>query len=308
MRGHDLYMIRLLTTFLVAFLLSLPATAQPMMEDLACDEEFMDAVEAKGWLDGQREIAQNQNLIYKSDSVLEYTCFQQYMERVAVVAAQSFSEATMWGSVTGISDVSTDVALQQVVGLAFISYLQANFPHTYRGGRLDVVSDPGDPRGEGQVLCEAMTYVWEQAKCARFMDKSAFLGEDENNDIDGFYEFTWYRNNAPRQLPRQFASCAPAQINFDLTMPVAYNDKQDLHILPEENPNDDQPYIEDPVLSHLQFILPDASCGESADPEAGPIPTGVRVFLNAQEGDGDYDEHICLNPGCSYDGEKCTRN
>ena len=40
-----------------------------------CDPQIMDLLETRAWLTAQREIVSNQNLIYKPDSTLEYSCF-----------------------------------------------------------------------------------------------------------------------------------------------------------------------------------------------------------------------------------------
>ena len=42
----------------------------------SCDPEYMDALEARAYMEAQREIAQNKNLIFKPDSLLDYPCFK----------------------------------------------------------------------------------------------------------------------------------------------------------------------------------------------------------------------------------------
>jgi len=280
-----------------------PAYAQ--VADQACDPEFMDAVEAKGWLDGQRQTAQNQNLIYKPDSVLEFTCFNQLFEVPGVKAAPRFSESPRWGEIIGIDEISTDLTVQHVVSNVFLGWLQANFQHTYRGGRLPAAQPAETGRALGDYVCEAMKWVWEQTRCVRFMEKSAAF-DGENPDIDGFYEFTWYRDQDPRILPPQFASCMAPTENFNLAIPAAYNQNEQYHILDAENPNNDEPWERDPLVTHLQFILPDANCAASASPPAPAIPTGVTVLrLPGESGSTDYPEHVCLNPGCSWNGTEC---
>ncbi len=48
-----------------------------------CDLEFWDVLTEKAWLEGQKEITQNQNLIARPDSVLSMTCFDQYLNHLA---------------------------------------------------------------------------------------------------------------------------------------------------------------------------------------------------------------------------------
>src|SRR5690349_5990742 len=74
-----------------------------------CDPEYMDALEARAYLEAQREVAQNQNFILKPDSVLEYTCFDMFLGHFAAdhnwgaSAANCdqfmFSDSCRWGTV-----------------------------------------------------------------------------------------------------------------------------------------------------------------------------------------------------------------
>ena len=314
-------MFRLLTLLAVFCAFAVPVTALPPVpacaaeiEDKACDPEYIDAVEAKGWLEAHRETAMNQNLLYKLDSVLEYTCFQQFLETFAVRGSPRFSETQKWKFPEGFSETSTDVALQKVVGIVLVSYLQANFPHTYMGGRLEISTDPAPTRPNGQYLCDAMQYVWQESKCSMFMDKSAFTGEAEaRDDLDGFYEFTRYAELDPRGLPRQFAACAAAAQNISMSMNSAYRSRQTQYVLPEDNPNSPDPYVADPLTTRLEYILPDTACGEGKTPAPMPIATGITVtskaggLVGALTVPQEYEEKVCLNPGCSYNGEKCTQ-
>jgi hypothetical protein len=317
-------------------LASVPAglgLAAPSAQDPGCDTEFMDAVSARGWMEGQRELTQAENLIFKSDSVLEYTCFQQMLEVVAVKAAPQFPESVLWSEVPGITSLSTDIALEQIIGQELIAYLQANFSHSFRGGRVIPVDSPAAERNPGAYVCDAMKYVWQESKCAPFMEKEPRLSTNDNLDIDGFYEFSRYAVKDPRQLPLQAAACQVPQTSDDdgkdkqsiyaLVAKAAYNFPEESgggsgfpntpYELPypvpdhddwkQENPNDAALYNDDPIKSHLQFILPATDCGTGFTPAGGPIPTGIQVhLLGAHLGDydNDYEEHICANPGCSY--------
>jgi hypothetical protein len=318
-------------------LASVPAgmgLAAPSAQDPGCDTEFMDAVSARGWLEGQRELTQAENLIFKSDSVLEYTCFQQMLEVVAVKAAPQFPESVLWSEVPGITSLSTDIALEQIIGQELIAYLQANFPHSFRGGRVIPVDTPLADRNPGAYVCDSMKYVWEQSKCTPFMEKEPRLSTSGGLDIDGFYEFSRYASNDPRRLPLQSAYCQPPKDNYVLAAKAAYNfpegsgDSSEFpntpHELPfpsashpswlQENPNSpDVRYHDDPIKTHLQFILPDSDCGTKFTPAGGAIPTGITVHHGGQnlgQYDVDYEEHICANPGCSYkpseEGGECT--
>jgi hypothetical protein len=319
------FCLKALAVIAVATLLaSVPAGVQaaPAQGDPGCDTEFLDAVDAKGWLEGQRDLTQSENLLSKSDSVLEYTCFQQMLETLAVKAGPQFSESVLWSQVPGLTWLSLDISLEQIVGQELIAYLQANFAHTYRGGRDIPGASQAITRNPGAYVCGAMKYVWEKSKCAQFMEKEPKSATNANFDIDGFYEFSRYATTDPRRLPIQVASCAAPTENYALAGNAAYNIPaggtagvfpNTYYVMPTENPNDAAHYHDDPLTSRLQFILPSESCGTDFTPAGAPIPTGITIHqsgtvLNAAV-DNDYEEHICGNPGCSYEpaSQKCTR-
>src|SRR5688500_5108068 len=99
-----------------------------------CDPLYMDAMEKRAWLAAQRESAMNQNIIVKPDSVLEYTCFDQFLGMLAqrYTNGYLFSEVACCG-VTPDFDI-LNLLLQQGVWNAVVPYLSVNFEHTFRGG------------------------------------------------------------------------------------------------------------------------------------------------------------------------------
>jgi hypothetical protein len=254
--------------------------------------------------------------------VLEYTCFQQMLETLAVKAGPQFSESVLWSPVTGITTLSLDISLEQIVGQEMIAYLQANFAHTYRGGRDIPGTSQAVNRQPGAYVCSAMKYVWEKSKCAQFMEKEPKSPTNANFDIDGFYEFSRYATTDPRRLPIQVSACAAPTENYALAASAAYNLPEGgtpgafpntYYVMPTENPNDAAHYHDDPLTSRLQFILPDENCGADLKPESLPIPTGIMIHHTGSVMDpaldSGYEEHICANPGCSYEPSKdqCTR-
>lgn len=142
---------RLLTLcVLIPLTLSTVALAADDLPATACDPEYMDALESRAWLEAQREITQNQNLISKPDSVLEYTCFNRFLNQMShgfnvisqatstqpAVYDRLFSETGHWGAVTGINSRSTDDTLENVVRTTMNAYLTRNFQHNFLGDRL----------------------------------------------------------------------------------------------------------------------------------------------------------------------------
>src|SRR5437016_4882806 len=76
------FFIRLSSRGAIATVMAFVSMAMSLITGIAratpttpCDPEYMDALEARAYLEAQREVAQNQNYILKPDSVLEYTCF-----------------------------------------------------------------------------------------------------------------------------------------------------------------------------------------------------------------------------------------
>lgn len=295
---------RLMLTILLAGLLSLPSIAAfaQAAPTTPCDPQFMQAMEARAWLEAQREITQNENLIVKPDSVLEYSCFIGFLNKAAANFQvnginRPFSETDAWQTI-GFDTTTTDQSLTQTVALALAAYIDGNFPHQFLGGRLTIPAPK--PNGMtmaavtgGAYTCDVMAQVWEQARCQNF---NAITGQD------GFRDFLWYSQNDPRVLPTQLTSCKamagssnlPALYTLDLN--EAYNGNQNMFVLPAgvDGDPDNTRYAIDNVQSYFNLILPDA-CSPAY------IPTGVRIFRNgASTPDG-----ICPNPGCALTGGTC---
>lgn len=298
-----------------ALIFGLASLAYAQVSRPGCDPEFMDAIEAKAWLHGQRRITQNQNLITKPDSVLEYSCFNQFIGYVAFNPdGRRFSEndptLATWGSVSAVHEYSLDLALFYTVTQPLIDYLRENFSHTYLAGRLEPAG--GAPPGYGEYNCDAMAHVWREARCMNFMDEDvAALGA-----LDGFYEFAFYGGNDPRLLPREYPACTPdtTRITAAFTETYAADGNRDgaddaeqalFRLDPDNDPaftdrddTDNTPYLEDPILvTEILNILFPADCENAA-----AIPTGVHVEIR---GDKTLEEHFCSRPGCSYDGGAC---
>ncbi len=55
-----------------------------------CDAEFWGVVKNRAWMEAQREMTQNANLVVRPDSVLSMTCFGEQMEHLAWYADRNF--------------------------------------------------------------------------------------------------------------------------------------------------------------------------------------------------------------------------
>lgn len=278
-------------------------TAGALAQDTSCDHQIMDAMESKAWLHGQRRVAQNANLIFKPDSVLEYSCFDRFLGHIAVGGGRRFSEGDgPWGTITSNSSTSLDIAVIQTSFLPLLDYLDNNFRHTFLGGRSVAPSTPPPPYGS--YTCDAMAYVWRIARCMNFMDEQA----PNDTAFDGFYDFPFYNTTDPRIFPPEMAACTPPAAPEDIASRIAaaYNNQQQYYVLQTENPltlnsADTTPYATDPILLHLPFML----AGDCSN--AAIIPTGVKVERN--DLGTAYDEKICSIPACSYDytADECIR-
>jgi len=62
----------------------------------ACDGNFMNQIYARAFLEAQREVMLSEQIIHKPDSVLEYTCFDQYVGLAANYIDPLFSARQNW--------------------------------------------------------------------------------------------------------------------------------------------------------------------------------------------------------------------
>lgn len=61
----------------------------------ACDGNFMNQIYSQAFMEASREVIMGEQMIHKPDSVLEYTCFDQWIS-VAAHNGAYFSESTEW--------------------------------------------------------------------------------------------------------------------------------------------------------------------------------------------------------------------
>ncbi len=61
-----------------------------------CDANFMNQIYSRAFMEANREIIMSEQIIHKPDSVLEYTCFDQFVSMAAHNAGPIFSESDYW--------------------------------------------------------------------------------------------------------------------------------------------------------------------------------------------------------------------
>jgi len=265
-----------------------------------CDAQYWDSMTHRAWMEAEREIVMNQNLIFKPDSVLEYVCFDKFLDHNAGHAGPIFIHTEYFGKKifkeTGPN--SMEWALTEVVSKSLKPYQDENFNHVFLGGRAEFLDlDPKDYPLKDETTkgtyanCNMMAAVWETAKCLNFVDN------DEFEDNDSFYPFETLvnpdgddvvgYNNADFEDPREFPTQCGKPDNPPWQEAI---DKA-------ENKNDDQYDFAVPLEEAFTAIRERLEPGECGNP---PILTGVTVRLSPGAGVDPYDDGVCTNPGCTF--------
>lgn len=213
-------------------------------QDPLCDTALFTQMTQRAHLLGQMDTSIMENLVYKPDSVLEYTCFNRFMGV----------------SVNNMSYYMTPFYITDVIQVGVTNYLFANFGHTYMGDRL-IAGPAGTPPPVGTYVCDAMTYVWEGAKCFNFAQT------EPQDSMYSPYEF------AGATDIRSFVGTCSGP------MPNVYGDL---------------PVLGDYIAT--AFPVTPTDCGQPL-PTGLVInqPVGPGKSRPAQ-----YNEKICPNPSCNY--------
>lgn len=259
------------------------AKAASVIADTPCDNLYYETLSSRAWLEAQREITQNQNLILKPDSVFEYTCFDLLLNELADHASSLLSESTNFGP--GLGSNSMDDALQNLIGTSLITYISNNYgslptgagSYNLLGGHPAAAGISHAPQaidGARPYTCDIMGRVWQAAKCINFAS---------NEDTDGFYTFEDYATNPVdrRALP---TLCLPATASWSANLATALTSG---------------PWTNDPVQTYFNLTNAQSCSGGSCLCTGDPVPTGVRVIRSGYSVN-DYEEHVCLQPGCRY--------
>ena len=277
-----------------------------------CDTKYWDQMHARAWLEAEREIMQNQNLIFKPDSVLEYVCFDQFVSLAAWPGGDIFVHTDYFGKkiIERGAAGSMEKGLTAVVSSALDSYKgsvgsgrsgassTANFGHNFLGGRaqyMDIADKNSKfkPATTNQsYTCKTMANVWKAAKCFNFVDNSHF------QDTDGFYPFDELKaHNGGRDVGGYADSIKetrkfPSDMACDGANQGVTTWKEQLKkaTLEEELYKFKAPLGQ--TFKDVGNRLEPGNCSA-----AFAIKTGVKVIINGTES---HDDGVCPNPGCSY--------
>lgn len=277
-----------------------PAKAQEIAEQ-PCDSAFWTQMTARAWQEAEREIMQNQNLIFKPDSVLDYTCFDQFANIAAAQGGEIFTHTNYFGEqiIQRSQNESTNNAISAVVSFPVRSYKNSQFPHTFLGGRTPNLGSsttnhtPTSPAGGNSATynCSNMSRIWQTAKCANFIDNEAF------SQIDGFFPFKRIAgfnggNDVQSYEEIEDTRAYPSSCNTNL---------QSTGILSWQTSNllaENRSEINYQFQSPLGEIFKEVNDRiEPGNCEALGIRTGVQIITKdgAEGQDG-----VCTNPGCTY--------
>jgi hypothetical protein len=262
-----------LTAIIVGFSGISPALAGAAIAPSPCDPQYYDSLRSRAWLEAQREITQNQNLIVKPDSVMEYTCFDRFLNILAFEAQNMFSETTRWGTI--LPNNSMDQALQSLVGAALSTHISSNFNHNFRGGRSTALNyTPAAISGApgSSYTCTMMRDVWQESKCVDF-------AADPNTD--SFYTFEHYRDNADKRT-------RPTPCN-NAGLPARWTNEFNMATV-----NANTPWQEDNVVTYFNLLDPSTCGGSTLE-----IETGV-VVRRSKQAPTEYEEKVCVPAGCHY--------
>lgn len=281
-----------------------------------CDTNVWQDMAQRARIETEREIMQNQNLIYKPDSVLTYTCFDSLAAHTAAKAGVLFTHTSYWNPMPlqWGTQYGMDTAVNNVVINAMKTYVTGNFNHAYLGGRGSV-DGLGLGRNEANAqassgssyACSAMGEVWAKAKCINFLHGTEFANSD------GYYPFINLKgqNGSPevdgyetKKDVRKYPTACSGDPIAGSSWPLAYRDARNESGF--GNPNKDYKYgqpLDEAFKEVRKRVAPYGS--EGATSCADPIPTGVTVILGPGSGNSQpYADGVCTNPGCHYTKNK----
>lgn len=252
----------------------------------ACDPEYMDAIEARAWLEAQREITMNANLILKPDSVLVYSCLGDWVNKFITQINGTVQFTPNLGAAAANSS-----------GQSAIEFLSTNFRQNLLADKTDTLP----AAFAGGDMCDDMTKAWRAAQCANFQQFSneQFMTFDDlkSGNIRNLPDGTQPDPND--QFSANYAGaigsgwCNEPEDAYDRNIIQAFNttDTLDATHMGHNVGTPNTLYQFDPIVSSQDLIKPAANTSECQP----PIFTGLTV----RRSDGTtYSDGFCPNPGC----------
>lgn len=310
---HILSLMSLTLTLLIQ-----PITyANAQIANSSCDPNYYASLRARAWLEAQREITQNNSIIQKPDSVLQYSCYDRYLSVIATELAQYASgDSLRWGM---FQPTVAGRALAGLIAEPMQRYLQSNFgvttvagaEHGYRlmGGRAttDLSSATGAINENGfyqlsaitmayqGYTCDVMDRVWEASRCGNFIDNPA---------TDAFYTFDQYAtlSSDPRSLsspalsPGNSSCPGPTPVIVGGNTVNAWEYNIGVSVGGINGQQDRRLWTQDNVQTYFSSFIPNGVTipgGSAATCADSPIVT-TGLTINGTP------EAVCIRPGCTY--------
>lgn len=262
-----------------------------------CDADFMNQLYARALMEADRETALAKTYMAKPDSVLEYTCFDQFVSTAAHKIGPLFTESTKWQSknvnisTSGTTNTTLNVfmgddrldkSLENLVLKTLKKYTDKNFSHSFMGGNAVIDSAISRSVTGDSYNCSAMQQIWAVASCDPISTNIPTFGDIAAGD--------------PRQKP---ASC-PGTLGTEDVINLAGN-------------KDFTSVAFDKVETFLNLLnAPGTAPAETCGPA---IPTGLMAEIRTYDVDFGGEtavesnfipDSICINPGCHYDLESLS--
>ena len=288
---------------LVAVIFTIIGTeARAQIADQPCDTQFWRQMHAKAWMEAEREIMQNKNLIFKPDSVFEYTCFDQMVAINAEDGGNIFVHTDYFGGIIipRGGPNSLDGALTAVVSDSLNNYHSENFSHNYlggRGGSLNMASANTATFRNANVpvtsyTCTVMADVWRASKCMNFIDNGAF------ENTDGFYPFAVINGFGGNPDIDGYAGGIQDTRNWPSACNApAFGPGGDWSDQIELATNTSSPELY-PFQTPLGQVYTDVNNMTRAGNCGPAILTGIEVVTGNNV--APFPDGVCTNPGCTY--------
>lgn len=306
-------------------------------DSAACDSDIMNQIQARAFMHAERENMIGQMNIRKPSSVLELSCFNKLVGRVAAQdPAQWFSESRYRAShnidVRGLSrgridgvayssvpfsvdmgQLRVNTAIENVVLESLKSYLEENFTHSYLGGSSPFrQAKTNMDKIDLSYSCDFQEKIYHFAKCINFAEASK-IDKPEDTQLSSFppdNRTLTFEDMVAQDWRLLTVPACDNQPFGQETIDLAENKDRKYASMDEDKKSADSP-IGDPI--YLEFFDTDESC-ESVPAQSTGIELKI-VTKNVDQVEGrvisqtedPYISKVCPIPGCYYDGKskKC---
>lgn len=162
-----------------------PAPGAEPEKMTGCAADTWTAMVNQAVMETRREDILNKRFIVKPDSVIDYSCFDLHVKKVADDAGPIFSETKKWANLPvdligkvvtvkrELGSKSLDGAIMDIVQSVATNYRRRQFNQPLLSGATPV------PASAGSSNCDVMAKVWKAAKCKNFDGASVFYTFDD---------------------------------------------------------------------------------------------------------------------------------